>query len=224
MSFEKTKAVAQHSEEEVEQEVEEVKPAEETATEAPQSEEQTPEAEEETSNNEDEESEPQESVEDLKDRLAKAERDRDNYKQGLLSKKAKERLITTPEHDSEVEINEQVVMEVLEKQQEKSALKNTIDPKHSDYIPELVDDFNYNEIISFLPRNVDKSDYNSIVKSLKLATKIWKEEKGIKDKPATGVNIPSPKTMQAKESKVIKQPNKKTFFKPAQKMEDWYSK
>jgi len=216
MTFEKTKAV-EHTAEEV---AEEVKSAEETAPEAPQSEEQTPEVVEDTTTNE-VEAEPEESVETLKERLAKVERDRDNYKQGMLSEKAKKRTIEAEESD-DVDLNEQVVMEVLGKQSEKTALRNTIDTKHSDYIPELVDDANYQEIISYLPRNMDKSDYGSIVKSLKVATRLWKEEKGIKE-PAKKVNIPSPKTTQAKESKsTSKTAGRKIISKSSESMDSWY--
>lgn len=216
MTFEKTKAV-EHTTEEVEADL---KTAEETAPETGQAEEQTPEVVEDTTTNETE-VEPEESVEVLKERLAKVERDRDNYKQGMLSEKAKKRTIES-EKTEEVELNEQVVMEVLGKQSEKTALRNTIDPKHSDYIPELIDDNQYQEIISYLPRNMDKSDYGSIVKSLKLATKLWKEEKGIKE-PAKKVSIPSPKTTQAKESKTVsKIIGRKIIGTSGSGMDSWY--
>lgn len=215
MTFEKTKAI-EHSEEEVQ---EDLKPAEETATDDGQAAEQTPEDGEETPINE-AEAEPEEDIASIKDRLAKAERDRDNYKQGMLSVKAKKRNID-PEREG-VDLNEQVVMEVLGKQAEKSALRNTIDTKHSDYIPELVDDLQYQEIITFLPRSMDKSDYNSIVKSLKMATRLWKEEKGIAE-PAKKVNLPSSRTTQATESKPIKKfTGRKIIAKSGSTMADWY--
>ena len=110
-------------------------------------------------------------------------KERDNYKQGMLSAKASKRSLAEVEEKSTVDVNEEVVMGVLSKQKEKEALKNTISPKHQDYIPELIDDNQYNEIIGYLPRNVDKTSYESIVKGLKLATKLWKEERGIVDKP-----------------------------------------
>ena len=191
MSFEKTKAQAEHSEEEVQNE-QDLKDVEDTTTGDGQPVENESDSEEKTSKNEDEESETEETIESLKARLAKAESDRDNYKQGIISRKAKSRNLVDEVERPEVDLNEQVVMGVLEKQTEKAALRNTIDPKHSDYIPELVDDFNYQEIITYLPRSMDKGDYNSIIKSLKLATRLWKEEKGIEDKPAKPIEIPSP--------------------------------
>ena len=220
MTFDKTKEQV-HTEEEVK---EDLKEEETTSATTGPVEDQTHSSEEDTSTNEVEETETteEESVDSLKERMAKAERDRDNYKTGMLSVKAKQRNLVTPDKEDEVDLNEQVVMEVLGKQSEKTALRNTIDAKHTDYIPELVDDYTYNEIIAFLPRNMDKSDYNSIVKSLKIATRMWKEEKGIKEQPAK-VIIPSPKTTQAKESKLsTKKTGRNLVGKTSSGMDKWY--
>jgi hypothetical protein len=222
MTFEKTRAI-EHSEAEVQEEENDLKETEETVSEDGHSEEETTEPEEDTSTNESAE-EDEESVDTLKERLAKAERDRDNYKQGMLSEKAKKRVISDSSETEGADVNEQVVLEVLGKQSEKTALRNTIDPKHSDYIPELVDDTNYQEIISYLPRSIDKSDYNSIVKSLKIATKIWKDEKGISDKPVKKVSIPSPKTTQAKQTTDVKKKEGRNIVgKGSVGMDKWYS-
>lgn len=203
MSLEKTRAAAEnHTLEEIAAEKdlnsEEVK----TSTEAGHSEEKQIESEEDTSKNEDESSEQDDdesddSVDYWKQKAMKAERDRDIYKQGLMAKKAKERSIdlkpvlqqeeSTDEVEqktySDVDIDDQKVLSVLERQNEKRVLREVIDPRSSSYIPELVDDTNYNEILGYLPRSLDKSSPESITKALRLATKMWKEDRGIKDKP-----------------------------------------
>lgn len=185
MSFEKTKASAEkNSVQEIEKDLNE---EEDTSSTDGQVEENEVENEEDTSTNEAQEAESQE---EEKVTLSKAEyekmvKERDNYKQGMLSAKAKRRSLVEVEENEkpQVDVNEEVVMGVLSKQKEKEALRNTITPKHQDFIPELIDDNQYNEIIGYLPRNVDKTSYESIVKGLKLATKLWKEERGIVDKP-----------------------------------------
>lgn len=221
--FDKTKESSKENED--------LKEEEDTSTDDGQSEENNTEDEEDTSTNEAEEvdtseEDEEETVESLKEKLQKAESDRDNYKKGMISAKAKKRTLQTSDKPDEkkVEINEKVVLGVLERQAEKSALRNTIDPKHKDYIPELVDDSKYNQILAYLPRSMDKGDYYSIVKSLKLATRIWKEENGIKDKkPNKKVDLPSSKTTQSLESKKTKKKTGRTFIKKTETMGDWYN-
>jgi len=209
--LEKTKS-AEHSEEEI---AEDLKEEEDTSTDDGQSGKNT-EAEEDTSINEAEDD-----VETLKAKLAKAEEEKENYKNGMLAAKAKKRNLGSEKHE-EVELNESVVLGVLEKQAEKKALRNSIDPKNADYIPELVDDTNYNEIISYIPRSMDKSDYNSIIKSLKMAVHMWKDDKGIKNTTKTTTNIPSSKTTNVGDTKTIKKKSGGNFIKKSSSMEDWY--
>lgn len=133
----------------------------------------------------------QESVEELKTRLEKTERDRDNYRAAMLAIKAKKRAlepqksidIIEPEIEEQetIPISKQVVYETLYEINEQKALQNVINPKHADYLPELVDDSQYNEIIGYLPRNIDKSTEGGISKALKLAVHSWKIDKGIID-------------------------------------------
>ncbi|MFH2030827.1 MAG: hypothetical protein ABIJ40_09480 [Bacteroidota bacterium] len=190
------------------------------------SEENDMEAEEDTSTNEAEEAEATEE----KVTLSKAEYDkvikeRDNYKQGMLSAKAKKRgLQITDEEQPKVDLNEKVVMGVLEKQSEKAALRNTINSKHGDYIPELVDDANYQEIVAYLPRSMDKSDYGSIVKSLKIATRMWKEDKGINYKsPKKDTGLQTSKTSTVSGSKKEAIVNNR-FKSNKQDYLSWYKK
>ena len=180
---------------------------------------------------------PGETIEELKDRLLKAEKERDNYRDGMLSAKTKGRTIAQlpqkpdePVEPVESDINELVVLSVLEKQNEKKVLRDVIDPRSSNYIPELVDDTQYNEIIGYLPRNLDKSHPDTIVRALKLATKMWKEDNGIEDKPAdkgksvladlaTGKTSASSGATPPKEQK-----GGRRIIKPTVPMSDWYKK
>lgn len=210
-----------HTQEEIDADENDLNTAEDEASEEDHSEESSTDGEEDTSTNE-----TSEEAIDWESRAKKAEAERDNYKQGMLNAKAKKRNLEEDVPESaQVEVNEEIVLGVLGKQAEKKALQNTIDAKHSDFIPELVDDTKYNEIISYLPRNMDKSDYNSIIKSLKLATKLWKEDKGIKDPVKKSVDVPTPKTTAASAGAPSKQkeaPNK--FVRDNKPMTDWYKK
>lgn len=118
-----------------------------------------------------------------KARAIKERQEKENYKKGLISKKAGDRNLQKKDKKEEKpDVNEAIVNGVLEKKNEREVLKNVINSKHQDYIPELVDDDQYAAIIGYLPRNLDKSNPASIVKALKLATKMWKEDNGIVDK------------------------------------------
>ena len=199
-----------------------LKEEEDTSTDTGKSEENDTDDEEDTSNNDsdssDTDEEDDDSVEALKARLQKAEEDRDNYKKGMLSAKSKKRADKgLSKTDKQVDVNEEAVVKILSKREEGKALANTINSVHSDYIPELVDESQYNEIIGFLPRNVDKTSYSSIVRGLKLATKMWKDERGIKDKSSkkdTGLQTTKStnssggsKTEKKNERKILKKQN-----------------
>ena len=132
----------------------------------------------------------EETVEVLKARLAKAESDRDNYKQGLLSRKSKERsLDIQKEADVSPEapdISEEKVLSVLYKQNEKATMKAVINPTSPLYLPELVDDKQFQTIVSeYLPRNIDKSSPEGIHKALRIAVAAWKVDNSIEIKPDT---------------------------------------
>lgn len=132
----------------------------------------------------------EESVDVLKARLKKTEEERDNYKQGLLSRKAKERSLDTQEKsDASPEapdISEEKVLSVLYKQNEKAAMKAVINPNSPMYLAELVDDKQFQTIVSeYLPRNVDKSSPEGIHKALRIAVAAWKADNGISVKVDT---------------------------------------
>jgi hypothetical protein len=225
MAFERTLASADESVEE-ETLIEE----EETSTsDGPEEEENEVELEEETSINEseDEESEDEDSVEALKAELEQAKSDRDNYKKGMLSAKGKKRAEEGIDEDTteHVDVNEATVLAVLGKKTEKEALSNTLIPKHKDYIPELVDDNQYQEILGYLPRNIDKTSYNSIVKGLKLATKMWKSDKGIKDKSSkksTILNTTKSGTVSGKTG-TVKKDGVRKLIKKQDGATTWYN-
>lgn len=246
MSFDKTKASSSgNSDEDVEKE-EDLKDEEDTSTSSGQEDENTEAQEEDTSTN-DEESEGDESnddsadddsendgeedensVEYWKQKAKKAEEEKDNYKQGMLSAKAKKRTIDAPKvKEDKPNVNEAVVMSVLAKQNEQKVLREVINPKSSLYIPELVDDDKYYEIITYLPRNLDKSSPETIHKALKLATKMWKEDKGIQDKPKdTGkkarADLSSSRSASAGGSTPPKKSSDRKIIKKSASMSEWY--
>ena len=80
------------------------------------------------------------------------------------------------------EIDEDKLEKALERRNEKSVLKKVVEEGHPMYIPELVEDKSFSQIIQFLPRNVDRSSEDSIHKALKRAVKLWKDENGIEEK------------------------------------------
>lgn len=162
------------------------------------------------------------SVDYWKQRASKAEEDRDNYKQGLLSAK-KRRELTVEKPTKEIDISESKVASVLDKRNEKTALEDVVNPKSDAYIPELVDDAQYNKIIGYLPRNLDKSSPQKIVRALKIATELWKQDHGVTD---TKVKDKSGEltTMNAKPSGGTTEETKakRTILRKHQSIDQWY--
>lgn len=189
-----------------------------------ESEEDTSTNDSETTEDKTEEVEEEESVEALKARLEKAEKDRDNYKQGMLSAKGKKRVDEGLTKETKTDVSEEAVIKVLSKREEQKALQNTIISTHPDYIPELVDDNQYQEIIGYLPRNVDKTSYDSIVRGLKLATEMWKKDKGIQDKQPkkdTGLQTTKSTTSTGTTKPVVKSGRK--ILKQSGGIDTWYN-
>lgn len=221
--FERTLASSANNEEEP------LKDEEDTSTATGEAEDNETDEEEDTSTNESESDQDNddESVEALKARLEKAEQDRDNYKAGMLSAKGKKRAEAgdVSETKGVVDVNEDAVNKVLAKREEQKALSNTISSTHADYIPELVDDNQYNQIIGYLPRNVDKTSYDSIVRGLKLATKMWKEDKGIKDKSPkkdTGLQTTKSSTSTGSAKKAERKTGERKILKGNTGVESWF--
>lgn len=239
MSFEKSKAQStSHTEEEVKQE--DLKQEEDTSTDTGQSEENETDSEEDTSTNEGDDDgsqdqsdteEPEEgSAEYWKQKFEQAEADKSNYQQGLLSAKASKRAEKgiASVSSSDTPADEQAVVRVLEKQNERKALRDVINPKSTLYIPELVDDSQYQEIVSYLPMNIDKSSVESIHKALKLATKYWKEEHGIVDKkPASKKSADVAATRSGTASGVAPTTDtaksERKIIKKTPSVKDWYN-
>ena len=201
---------------------------EDTSSATGEAEENETEEEEDTSNNESEsleDEEDEESVEALKARLEKAENDRDNYRQGMLTAKGKQLSDENifEKKEEELDVNEKAVLKVLAKREEQKAMQNIIDSKHKDYIPELTKNEQFREIIGFLPRNVDTTSYDSIVRSLKLATKMWKEDRGIVDKsPKKDTGLLNTKSNTASQGGTEKKKVERVILKRQAPVTDWY--
>lgn len=173
--------------------------------------------------NDNDDQEDDESIDYWKEKARKAEEERDNYKQGLLSAKKKRNLDVDRKEDK-LDVDEDKVASVLNKRNEAAALEEVVDPNSDAYIPELVNDAQYNEIIGYLPRNLDKSSPKKIVKALKLATKMWKSENGIEDKPKSTdkkgelsalSSVPSGKPSTEKKQT-------RTILRKQNSIDDWY--
>lgn len=198
MAFEKTKAAVESRDADETTEEQELKDVEETTDEQAHSSDET-----QDTDGEEVAEEAAETVVDWKARAEqeeearkKAEEERDNYKRGLINEKAgkrqldpaKEKPVEKPveeeeEEVQEVDLSESKIRSVIYKDNEKKALRSVVDSKSDLYIPELVDDTNYNDVISFLPHTIDKSSVESIHRALKLAVYTWKHARGIKDEP-----------------------------------------
>ena len=88
--------------------------------------------------------------------------------------------------------NEDIIRNVLYKENEKKVLKAVVDEDSPLYIPELVSDKNFQEVIGFLPRSFDKSSQESIHHGLRVAVRLWEEFKGKKKtekKPDTSAEL-----------------------------------
>lgn len=167
----------EHDEEDLKQEVD-------TSSEADQSEENEVEQEGDTSIN-DAEADVQTEEPDLRAELEKIKRERDNYKEGLLVLKSKKRKLTEDvvaddsEEEPEADEVKTRVQEVLYEQNEKRALKEVITDTSPLYLPELVDDGQYRDIMGYLPRVIDRSSVEGVAKALRIAVNSWKSDHGI---------------------------------------------
>ena len=183
--------------------------------------------------------ETEEDVEGLKARLAKAESDRDNYKAGLLSQKAKERTLDIEDEvivaaksqgavaDHSQDTIDERIQSILNKERERGVLRTVID-KDSDYfIEELVDDNQYKEIIQYLPRRYDRSTEKGIVRGLKAAVSAWKTDKGFTEKTGKKSNPILADKTGSSSGEHQPRPVKKSglsILKPTVSMTDWYKK
>jgi hypothetical protein len=125
------------------------------------------------------EGEGEETLEALREKAAKAEAERDRYKTDLLAikKSRKADANQKPQKSADADI-EAKVEAVMHRKNERSVLRKVVDAKNPLYLPELVDDRQYREIVGYLPRNVDRSSEDGIHRALKLAVRSWKEDGG----------------------------------------------
>lgn len=173
-----------------------------------------------------------ESIEELKARLQKAEEDRDNYKQGMLSHIVKKRSLDTVQRESDVspempDVSEEKVLSVLYKQNEKAVMRAVVNTDSPLYLPELVDDRQFQTIVSeYLPRNIDKSSPEGIHRALRIAVAAWKADNGIADKPNNkSVNAKLQETStdtQSGGSVEVKKPRKRILTNDTSSPKDWY--
>lgn len=188
-----------------------------------------------------------------KSRAEKAERNEANYREGMLIAKGAERTLDgkatpKPQPKKEVvddtvddvedddkpqpthDVDEEKVLSVIYNQNERAALKSVHNPRSQEFIPELMDDRNYNQIIGYLPRNIDRSNPTSIIKALRIAVRNWKEDMGVKDeKPKDNdktvkANLATVQNPSGGTAKAKPKPTGRKLIKPATRMSEWYKK
>lgn len=168
--------------------------------------------------------ESEETTEQLKARLEKAESEKERYKNDLLALKKSGKAGKQPKHET---LSETAIDAAINRRNEKSVLKRVTDEKDDFFIPELVDDAKFNEIVGYLPRNIDRSSEKSIHKALKLAVNAYKLDKGEKnekrEKNTAAADIATaqrkPSAQSGSDNAESKQ---KSFKKTSQAIHDWY--
>jgi len=150
-------------------------------------------------------------------------RDRDNYKEGLLAVK-KRKLEEKPEPQPYEEEIRTKVDEVLQEKNEQQVLKDVINPKSSNYMPELVKESQYQDILQYLPRKIDRTSQEGVVKALRIAVSGWKQATGFKDKAkdkaselATSHSVPSGRT-----NNEVSSPDRKRVIPKQTGPDGWY--
>lgn len=168
--------------------------------------------------------ESEETTEQLKARLEKAESEKERYKNDLLALKKSGKAGKQPKNET---LSETAIDAAINRRNEKSVLKRVTDEKDDFFIPELVDDAKFNEIVGYLPRNIDRSSEKSIHKALKLAVNAYKLDKGEKnekrEKNTAAADIATaqrkPSAQSGSDNAESKQ---KSFKKTSQAIHDWY--
>lgn len=143
---------------------------------------------------------------------------------GLAAKKRKIG-VAPAKPTASTNVTEDSIRAVLYKDNEKKALKESIDPKSPHFIAELVEDKNFVQIVSYLPRSVDRSSPEAINRALKLATKMWKEDNGVKDekkKPEAEMVATRGAGSGGERGEVRR--TERTFLKKQPSLTSWYAK
>jgi len=143
---------------------------------------------------------------------------------GLVAKKKEKPPVKKVESDTSVQ---DAVDKAFAKRVEKDVLKAVVTEGHKYFIPELVPDNDYKEIIGYLPRNTDLTSQDGIFDGLKTAVGSWKNKKGTApEKQATvaaelstskgvgGGSAPAPKKLKGE----------RKLLKKTSGVSDWYPK
>ena len=165
-------------------------------------------------------------IEYWKEKAKKSKDDLENYKSKDLSEEASKRKLKEGDAKATTQTEKEVIS-VLNKQNEQNALKAVVNSKSNHYIPELVPDNQYNEIIQYLPRIIDKSSIKSIVKALKIAVRTWKAENGVeddKDSKTKKNDLYVSKTKHSSSGSKEAKKEGRTFIQKGGGMETWFPK
>ena len=180
------------------------------------------------------------SAEELKAENEKLRKERDNYKTGLLSHKAKSRPLPfsgeqsqtheEPKEKKEAPKTDEVetrVLNALSREAERRAMRSVIDPDSSNYIGELENSEDYLEIIQYLPKNADRTTESGVVRALRVATSAWKFDRGFttqkdgkKKNKTLATETSSTSSGQSANTKHIK--GERKFLKKNVPPSEWY--
>ena len=176
-------------------------------------------------------SDEEEKVEISKSELEKIQRDRDNYRDGLLANKRKGRTIPEsepikkeqPSDDGTDNFQSEFVskkdfLKGIEKSAVKEASKN----------PEV--DENWDSIMEFYNTRHGKETVEDILADIEIARKTWKAQQPAPEKPKEDDTDQKVKSDLAKDSGLGKgkdkesKPERKSIIPKNEKMTDWYGK
>lgn len=172
--------------------------------------------------------------------LQKLKEERDNYKRGLLSAKAKPRSLSLEAESDAVseikqekpakvsDVGEEKIRKVLYQENERRVLRDVIDSASSNYMKELVDDATFRDVIQYLPQKLDRSSDDSIRRALKVALHAWKFDRGYTEKskaekPAAQMMTSSRRSVAGSQNESApKTGAKRRILKKAVPITEWY--
>lgn len=141
----------------------------------------------------------------------------------MVSKKESDK----PKRKPEVDVSEDKIRSVLYKDNEQKVLKAVVKEGDPMFIPELVDDKNWNAVLGYLPRGLDRSSQESIHRALKLAVRSWKEDNGIETKEPkadAAADLATSKRSGSGAPRQDSKPSGRKFLRKAPGIDSWYSK
>src|SRR3990167_1117599 len=166
--------------------------------------------------------------------LTQLRSDRENYKRGMLSAKAKPRsLDETPtaktKEEPKGDATDEKIRSVMHRENERRVLHDVVDSDSPNYMKELVDDSTFREVIQYLPKTLDKSSESAIRRALKVAVHAWQFDNGMtkekREKPEATLTTTSRRTLGSSQDKpAASKSGERKILKSTAKIDSWYKK